>query len=114
MMLGFVAAVAGVTWSIVAKPSSVWTPEQAAEFKAANEARHAASIADAASGRDGSTAPESAAMAAARKRFERISEELNAARTARTRRGRVVAACGLGVTILCGMGYLTIRNQWQP
>jgi hypothetical protein len=111
VILGLAAAVAGATWSIVAKPSSVWTAEQAAEYKAANDARHAASIADAASANAGEgPARESTAMRSARKRFERINEELNAARTAWTWRGRVLTACGLGVTILCGMGYLAVRG----
>lgn len=111
MMAGLLAAVGGVAWSIAAKPSSVWTPEQAAEFKAANDARHAATVADPAANGNGGPSPDSTAMAAAQKRFELISAQLETARAARNRWGQVAAACGLGLTILCGMGYLAIRGE---
>jgi hypothetical protein len=101
--LGFAILIIGLGWSLFVSPSSVWSESQAAEYKAANDALHAVRVANPA----GEDAPE---VIAARRRFDRISSQLESARSAHDTWGTWIAAIGLAVTFLCGVGFLATRR----
>lgn len=111
MTAGVIATLAALSWMTLARPVDVWSPEQAAEFKAANDAVHAALSRDGGGRSSGDTEADPRYLAAAKTRLARISSELEYARGARDRWGKWGAASGLALTIACGLGYLASREQ---
>src|SRR5690348_7764383 len=111
MGLGALMLMAGVGWSALASPATVWSPQQAEEHQAAGEALHAArrSAAPAAASPEDATAS-SAELATAQARFDKIDAELAHAQTSRQRTGAWLVRAGLGTMILCGVGYLSLRS----
>jgi hypothetical protein len=116
LALGALLAVGSLAWSRVLTQDLAWSPEQAAEYKAAHEALH-----DARSGRDpndmtaGSDAHDgeskSPEFAAAEKRFNDISAALDDARNARHAWGTWGVGAGLALMIACGLGFLATRRE---
>jgi hypothetical protein len=117
MLLGVVMGTAGLFWGSWAKPSLVWTPEQAAEYQAAGEALHAARRMDGPSsgGLDANAGAEGdesdRRLAAAQERFDRIEAELGSAQTLRQRTGAWLRWLGLAAIVLFGVGYLSARKE---
>jgi hypothetical protein len=106
MLVGLGLMLGGLIWSTTASPSSVWSPEQAAEYQAAGEALHAARSRPASSDE-----AEDSELAAAQQRFGRIETELAAAQTGRDRIGRWLIRLGLAAMLLFGIGYLATRGE---
>lgn len=109
--LGVALVLVGLAWPAMIQPRHVWTPEQAAEFQAASDALQHGAVGAERSPDAATTAPANAIDPAARRRFDAINAQLEAARYARDGWGRVAVACGLGLTILCGFGYLAVRGD---
>jgi hypothetical protein len=120
LLAGLLVTLAGLAWMVLAKPSHVWSPEQAAELKAAGDALHAARSRDPGEAQQGQQAtPQAAgdasqappALAAAQARFDRIDAELESARTGRQRTGTWLLRLGLAAMVLFGVGYLSTRER---
>jgi hypothetical protein len=117
ILFGVIVGAAGLFWSQWAKPSLVWTPEQAAEYQAAGEALHAARRVDPASSGDvhasaGAEGDEpDRRLAAAQERFDKIEAKLAAAQTLRQRTGAWLRWLGLAAIVLFGVGYLSSRRE---
>jgi hypothetical protein len=104
MALGLAVTFAAVAWMAVVKPSTVWTPAEAAEYQRAGEALHAArrgamtaTSARGASANQGggdNVPPESPELTAAQQRFNRINADLERARDRHNRWGRWAAGAG--------------------
>jgi hypothetical protein len=103
MLVGTVLAVGGWIWSAKARPTDVWSHEQAAQLEAANNALHAA--------RSSATGDDTARLAAAQQRADELNRQLEHAREVRDSWGRRAAAVGLGLTIASGLGYLATRRS---
>jgi predicted negative regulator of RcsB-dependent stress response len=116
ILAGLLATIAGLAWPVWAKPSLVWSPEQAAEFQAAGEALHAARQIDQAeaaanfAGAD-DAGQSDAQLASAQERFDKIEAELAAAQSLREGAGAWLRWLGLAVMLLCGLGYLASRGD---
>lgn len=106
IVVGVVLAIAGWSWTAWSRPTDVWSPEQAADLKASASAVHQAR-----SSQDGDAEDVQAALDAAQRRVDELNAELVHARNLRNDWGRRVAACGLGLTIVCGLGYLASRGR---
>jgi hypothetical protein len=113
ILLGLLVTIAGLTWPLWARPSLVWTAEQAAEYQSAGEALHAARRIDptATGGNsdpdDGGEAGQSdSQLAVAQERFDKIRAELAAAQSLRQRAGAWLRWLGLAMMLLFGLGYL--------
>lgn len=106
IVLGLVLAIAGWGWTAWSRPTDVWSPEQAAELQAADNAVHQAR-----SPRGKAAGDSQATLKAAERRLAELRAELDHARSVRNDWGRRVAACGLGLTIVCGLGYLASRGR---
>ena len=107
--------VVGLFWATLVRPEDVWTPEKAAEYQAASSALQHAEPAATTSTTGDMGSPAGGAPRgvdpAARRRFEAISAELEAARYVRDGWGRLIVSAGLALTILSGMGYLAVRGD---
>jgi hypothetical protein len=104
-LLGLAAILIGAGWTTFIKPESVWPQEAAAEYKAANDALHAA--------RERRPQAGDATAAAAQARFDRINQKLEAARYAHDSWGTWIAGIGFGWTLLCGAGYFATRPRHE-
>lgn len=118
MALGIVVTLLSVTWMVLAKPADVWSLEEAKEYQAAGEALHGArsvySLGES-SGSDrlahNGASTHADRLAAAKERFDRISDGLERARNERQNWGRWGAGAGLALTIACGLGYLAASRE---
>jgi hypothetical protein len=89
----------------------VWTVEQSQEYAAANSALHAALVGhEQGDGGAESTGDGQAELAAAKARFDRIANQLQAARYAKNRLGGLLFRGGMAVAAVSGLGYLATRG----
>jgi hypothetical protein len=102
---GVAIAAAAWGWSMVAKPTDAWSPEQAKLLQAAQVAVHAAR------GEGTEVREDSTELAKARALADRLEADLQEARSYRGRWSTRVAAAGLALTIVCGLGYLATRGD---
>jgi hypothetical protein len=116
MIAGLLTAIAGGAWMAAADPSDAWSPEKAAEHKAAGEALHAARRGAHGDQQSGAPSHEPDGgnrkppdLSAAQARFERIEAELAEARTRRQRAATWLVRTGLAAMVLFGIGYLATR-----
>jgi hypothetical protein len=100
ILAGLVTTAAGVCWSIWGGPKEAWTREQAVDLNTAYEALHQA--------RTGPNA--SADAAAAQRRVDDLEAQLETARGGNRGAGYWAALVGLGMTVLCGIGYLACER----
>jgi hypothetical protein len=77
----------GLAWNRLMPPSAYWSPEQAKEYSDAQIEMHAKSH------QHGHGAEQD--MALARKRFSKISQQLDDARGSRTRTGKIFLVAGV-------------------
>lgn len=115
VFLGAALVLSGLLWKATLRPSSLWSPEQAKEFTDARNALHELSYDhEGASGVAGMTsqaaADRKAARTAAQARFDRISADLEHARTTGQQRGNWLVRFGVAAVVLFGVGYLSSRR----
>lgn len=120
LQIGMVAglAMAGVawTWALLYDPGKSWTPAKAEQLEDAYErlhrsrsgGEHPGNHAQAASA-DGNGAQQR--VDAAKRRVDELEAQLEYARSGRSNTLHRVAAAGLGLTILCGLGYLSFGRE---
>lgn len=117
--LAAMTIVAGVAWSVFGNARSLYTPEQAKEYEAAQVAVHAATLGHVDGGASSpGEAPASsksedreAAVAAAQARFRRAQTALESARFAQYALGKWLIGIGLAALVAFGVGYLTARGS---
>jgi hypothetical protein len=102
---GLAIAALAWAWSLLEKPADAWSPEQAKALQAARDAVHAARG-------EGTEPPEgSRELEKAQAMVDRLEADLEEARSFRGRWATRVAAGGLALTIICGLGYLASRGN---
>jgi hypothetical protein len=110
IVVGGLLVAGSITWMALAKPSDVWSPQQAEEFNAAQGALHAAiSGIDRGAG-EGPQRSEDA-VAVAQSRFDRINEELEHARSARYSWGWRGVIAGTLLAAVCGIGFRLLEKN---
>jgi hypothetical protein len=111
LVLGVATLIGGLIWgwSMAASPHVLWSPEQAAEYKAASDALHSAPHDHGNPSDENHDDEESPEQAAARERFDAIQAQLNRARYAQTSVGPLLVRIGLAGAIAFGIGYLASR-----
>ena len=102
--------IVGLSWSILATPSAVWSREQAAELKAAYDALHIARSGIGDRGLvDGD--PDPRYVAAAQARLDRINAALERAQSVKDDWGKWAAFLGLAVMVASGLGFVTAQGK---
>ena len=108
MILGTIAgltiAAAAWGWSLLEKPIDAWSPDQAQALQAARDAVHAAR------GEGTEVRQLSHELQQAQAMVDRLEADLEMARSYRSKWSTRVAAGGLALTIVCGLGYLAARG----
>ena len=107
--------VAGAAWNMFSRPANVWSAEDAAEYKQANQSYH---MMIAAHGHEGEKLPNNEVapaaspqqLEAARQRVERSAAALEAAQELRNQAGTTVIRIGLAAAALFGVGYWATRG----
>jgi hypothetical protein len=116
MVAGLATAAIAWTWALLYDPGNSWTPDKAAQLQEAqdhlHESRRGGEHPDAhapAANADGQDAQ--ARVDAARRRVDELEAQLEYARSGRSNWLHRIAAGGLGLTILCGLGYLSLGRD---
>ena len=101
---GLMIAGAAWGWSLLEKPTDAWSPDQAQALQAARDAVHAARG-------DGTEVRQPPSeLQKAQAMVDRLEADLEMARNYRSKWATRVAAGGLALTIVCGLGYLAARG----
>jgi hypothetical protein len=109
MIAGLATAAIAWTWALLDDPGDSWTPQKAAQLNDAQERRHQAR-----SGGDPTGNDAQQRVDAARREVEELEAQLEYARSGRSNWLHRIAAVGLGLTILCGLGYLSLGRERSP
>lgn len=107
--------VGGAAWNLFSRPANVWSEEDAAEYKAANEAYH---MMISAHGHEGEKLPDDRVahaaspqqLEAARQRVERSASALKTAQDLRNQAGTTLIRIGLAAAAVFGIGYWSTRG----
>jgi hypothetical protein len=102
--LAFGLIALGLFWNSLFPPASYWSPQQARQYQDAFYAAHAAQ--DAVD--HGKLVHDGAELQAARERYELIQAELNEARLARGRSGKLLVVGGL----ILLLATVVLRHFW--
>ncbi len=101
---GLMIAAAAWGWSLLEKPTDAWSPDQAQALQAARDAVHAARG-------DGTEVRQPPSeLQKAQAMVDRLEADLEMARNYRSKWATRVAAGGLALTIVWGLGYLAARG----
>jgi hypothetical protein len=102
---GLAIAAAAWGWSLLENPADVWSPDQAKALQTARDAVHAAR------GDGMEVRQPSPELQKAQAIVDRLEADLEMARSYRGKWATRVAAGGLALTIVCGLGYLATRGD---
>ena len=102
---GLAIAVSAWGWSLLEQPADAWTPDQAKALQVARDQVHAAR------GEGTEVREVSPALQKAQAMVDRLEADLENARSYRSKWATRVAAGGLALTIVCGLGYLATRGN---
>lgn len=103
-LAGLAIAAAAWGWSLLEQPADAWSPEQAKALQTARDAVHAAR------GEGMEVDDDSPELKKAQAMADRLEADLEVARSYRGKWATRVAAGGLALTIVCGLGYLAARG----
>jgi hypothetical protein len=114
MVAGLATAAIAWTWALLEDPAKSWTHTQAAELSDArdqlHQSRSALRVDPTLAANPGSNAAQPR-IDAAKRRVDDLEKQLEYARTGRSSWLRRIAAAGLGLTVLCGLGYLAFGRD---
>jgi hypothetical protein len=107
LMMGLAAVgllVVGLNWDRIRPPEAYWSQDRAQDYVAAFSAVHATES----EAVNGSTYSSTSEFEAVRKRYDEIKGQLDRARSARERGGKLVLASGL----LLLLATIALRHYW--